>query len=126
MADSILNGIIKGKMIAYGAFDRGTVIGFSVIGTEFFGSINQYLQLIEFEVLFPYRGKGIERRLFSSASSSALSLGAEKLYISAHSSKESQTVYRKLGCIEAEEINERLRDKEPCDVQMECPLKYLK
>ena len=113
-------------MIAYGAFDRGIVIGFSVIGTEFFGSINQYLQLIEFEVSFPYRGKEIGRRLFSSASSVALSLGAEKLYISAHSSKESQAVYRRLECIEAKEINERLKDKEPCDVQMECPLKYLK
>ena len=55
----ILDGIIKGKMIAFGAFDKGTVIGFVVIGTEFFGSINQYLQLIEFEVSYPYRGKGI-------------------------------------------------------------------
>lgn len=113
-------------MIAYGAFDRGTVIGFSVIETVLFGSINQYLQLIEFEVSFPYRGEGIGRMHFSSASSSALFLGAEKLYISAHSSKESQAVYRRLGCIEAEEINERIKDKEPCDVQMEFPLKYLK
>lgn len=47
-------------MIAFGAFDKGTVIGFAVIGTEFFGSINQYLQLIVFEVSYPCRGKGIE------------------------------------------------------------------
>ena len=35
-----------------------------------------------------------------------LSLGADKLYISAHSSKESQAVYHRLGCIEAKEIIE--------------------
>lgn len=93
-------------MIAYGAFDKGSIIGFSIIGTEFFGSRNQYLPLIEFEVSYPYRAKGIGRRLFSSAASEALTIGAEKLYISAHSSKESQAAYRSLGCTETEEINE--------------------
>ena len=109
-------------MIAYGAFDKGSIIGFSIIGTEFFGSRNQYLPLIEFEVSYPYRAKGIGRRLFSSAASEALTIGAEKLYISAHSSKESQAAYRSLGCTETEEINEELREKEPSDVQMEYPL----
>lgn len=109
-------------MIAYGAFDKGSIIGFSIIGTEFFGSRNQYLPLIEFEVSYPYRAKGIGRRLFSSAASEALTIGAEKLYISAHSSKESQAVYHRLGCTETEEINEELREKEPSDVQMEYPL----
>ena len=28
-------------------------------------------------------------------------------------------VYRRLGCVEAEEPNQRLVEKEPCDVQME-------
>ena len=44
---------------------------------------------------------------------------AEKLYISAHSSKESQAAYRALGCVHAEEINAKLAQEEPCDVQME-------
>ncbi|MBQ3955201.1 MAG: hypothetical protein II680_04870 [Clostridia bacterium] len=46
-------------------------------------------------------------------------LGADKLYISAHSSKESQAAYRALGCSFAEEINEELAGAEPFDVQME-------
>ena len=43
----------------------------------------------------------------------------EILYISAHSSKESQAAYRALGCSFAEEINEELAAVEPFDVQME-------
>ena len=46
-------------------------------------------------------------------------LGADKLYISAHSSKESQAAYRALGCTPAEEVNEGLAAAEPFDVQME-------
>jgi len=46
-------------------------------------------------------------------------LGADKLYIAAHSSKESQAAYRALGCTPVEEINEELAAAEPFDVQME-------
>ncbi len=46
-------------------------------------------------------------------------MGADKLYISAHSSKESQAAYRALGCSFAEEINEKLAAAEPFDVQLE-------
>lgn len=46
-------------------------------------------------------------------------LGADKLYISAHFSKESQAAYKALGCVHAKEINPKLSEKEPCDVQFE-------
>ena len=49
----------------------------------------------------------------------ALRLGAEKLYISSHSSKESQAAYRALGCTPSEEINVSLVAEEPFDVQLE-------
>ena len=52
----------------------------------------------------------------------ARQLGADKLYISAHSSKESQAAYRALGCAPAEEVNEKLAAVEPFDVQMEYKL----
>ena len=52
----------------------------------------------------------------------ARQLGADKLYISAHSSKESQAAYRALGCSFAEEINEELAAAEPFDVQLEYKL----
>lgn len=46
----------------------------------------------------------------------ALRLGAEKLYISSHSSKESQAAYRALGCTPAEEINARLAARNAQDL----------
>jgi len=41
------------------------------------------------------------------------------LYISAHSSKENQAAYKALGCVHAKEINPKLAEEEPCDVQLE-------
>ena len=41
---------------------------------------------------------------------------------SVHSSKESQAAYAALGCVHAEEINVKLAEEEPCDVQMEYKL----
>lgn len=46
-------------------------------------------------------------------------IGAEKLYISAHSSKESQAAYQELGCTLATEINEKLAEEEPFNVPLE-------
>ena len=43
-------------------------------------------------------------------------LDADKLYISAHSSKESQAAYRALGCTRAEEVNAELAAAEPFDI----------
>ena len=48
--------------------------------------------------------------------------GAGKLYISAHSSVESQAFYRAMGCMEAEVYNSKHVEEEPCDCQLECRL----
>ena len=77
------------------------------------------MQLLLFHVSEPYRRRGIGRKLFELACKTAKEVGAKKLYISAHSSKESQAAYRKLGCIEAAEINQVIAENEPYDVQME-------
>ena len=61
----------------------------------------------------------VSNELFAPACKTAKEIGAKKLYISAHSSKESQATYRKLGCIEATEINQVIAENEPYDVQME-------
>ncbi len=53
------------------------------------------------------------------AAERAKAMGAEKLYISAHSSKESQAFYKAVGCVEAEEYNPASVEKEPCDCQLE-------
>ncbi|MCC5464644.1 hypothetical protein [Pelosinus baikalensis] len=41
-------------------------------------------------------------------------MGARKIYISAHSSEESQAFYKVIGCVEAVEINKQLLDAEGC------------
>ncbi len=121
VARKILN-VITGKGFAYGAFYEGKVIGYILISNEFSGSSNQYTDLLLFHVSEPYRGHGIGKELFKLACDTAKKNGAKKFYISANSSKESQAAYRKLGCVEAIEINEAKAEKEPDDVQMEYTL----
>jgi ribosomal protein S18 acetylase RimI-like enzyme len=77
------------------------------------------VQLVCLQISEEYRRQGIGRKLFSMACEEARQLGADKLYISGHSSKESQAAYRALGCSFTEEINEELAAAEPFDVQME-------
>ena len=103
----------------FGAFDGGRIIGFAIVSHRIFGTASRYVQLVCFQISEEYRRQGIGRKLFSLACEEARRLGAEKLYISAHSSKESQAAYRALGCTPAEEVNEGLAAAEPFDVQME-------
>lgn len=108
---------------AFGAFDGRKIVGFVTVSHEFFGSTAKYAELVCFQVSEPYRRMGIGRRLFRSACEAAKELGAEKLYISGHSARESQAAYRALGCVHAEEINRKLAAEEPYDVQLEYALK---
>ena len=103
----------------FGAFDGERIIGFATISHRIFGLTARYVQLVCFQISEEYRRQGIGRKLFSMACEEARRLGADKLYISAHSSKESQAAYRALGCTPAEEVNEELAAAEPFDVQME-------
>lgn len=123
VAREILSKIAENGF-AYGAFCDGKVVGYILVSKEFFGSSQQYIELLMYHVSEPYRRRGIGKELFKLACGTAKELGAEKLYISAHSSKESQAAYRKLGCTEAVEINQTIAENEPCDVQMEYVLFY--
>lgn len=117
-----LANTLKTKGIIYGAFDGKRLVGFMSVESNRFGSQKQYVELSSIHVDYNYRGRGIGRQLFECAISCAESLGAKKLYISAHSSVESQAFYRKMGCVEAQEFNLDSLEKEPCDCQLECAL----
>ncbi len=106
----------------FGAFDGERIIGFATVSHRIFGVTARYVQLVCLQISEEYRHQGIGTKLFSLSCEEARQLGADKLYISAHSSKESQAAYRALGCSFAEEINEELAAAEPFDVQMECRL----
>ena len=103
----------------FGAFDGERIIGFATVSRRVFGAAARYVQLVCFQISEEYRRQGIGRKLFSMVCEEARRLGADKLYISAHSSKESQAAYWALGCTPAEEIHEGLAAAEPFDVQLE-------
>ena len=110
---------MENDQTAIGAFDGEEVIGFITVSHNIFGNTAKYVELVCFQVSEPYRGKKIGKTLFYKACEEAKRLGADKLYISAHSSKESQAAYKAIGCVYAEEINQKLAEEEPCDVQLE-------
>ena len=107
----------------FGAFDGERIVGFATVSHHIFGATARYAELVYFQISEEYRRQGIGKKLFSMVCEEALRLGAEKLYISSHSSKESQAAYRALGCTPAEEINASRVAEEPFDVQLEYRLK---
>lgn len=106
---------------AFVAKQGDDVVGFASLGGRL-GIRGQYMELLSLHVSKPWRGQGVGRALFAAVCTAAREAGAEKLYISAHSSKESQAVYRALGCALAQEPDAAHVTAEPCDVQMEYDL----
>ncbi len=103
----------------FGVFDNDILVGFASIENELFGSKKEYLQLSSLHISYEKRGMGIGKKLFSLICKKAKEMGAQKLYISAHSSEETQAFYKAVGCVEAVEYNAKLVEEEPCDCQLE-------
>ena len=120
-AEDILRHVEAGDPV-YGAWDQGSLVGFARLDPARFGSENQYVDLAQFHVSLPYRGRGIGGALFRLACQGARELGAERLYISAHSAVESQAFYKAMGCVEAEVYHQGHVEEEPYDCQLECGL----
>lgn len=104
---------------AHAAYLNDAIIGFAAVDSDRFGSHNQYVNMGMLHVSHEHRNQGIGKRLFAAICESALDLGAEKLYISAHSAAESIAFYFRLGCVDSAEINKLLAEHEPFDRQME-------
>ena len=79
----------------------------------------QYADLSCIHVSQDVRRMGIGSRLFENVIIFAKKLGAEKLYISAHSAVETQSFYKAMGCVEAAEYIKEHTQKEPFDCQLE-------
>ena len=116
---SELVNCVNNNGVVYGAIIDNTLIGFSCISAYFFGKNIEYLELLMMQVSTEYRNKGIGKQLFKLIADSARQLGAKKIYISAHSSEESQAFYRAVGSVDAVEINQVIARNEPFDCQME-------
>ena len=109
--------------IVFGAFHNNLLVGFASVESEIFGSQKEYLEISYIHTSYESRGMGIGKNLFSLVCKKAKEIGAQKLYISGHSSQESQAFYKKMGCVEAMEYNPKSVAKEPCDCQLEYSLK---
>ena len=108
--------------VVLGAFADGALKGFASVEGALIGSQKQYADLTSIHVSADARGHGLGRQLFQRAEETGRRLGAKALYISAHSSVESQAFYKAMGCVEATEYIPAHVEQEPCDCQLECPL----
>lgn len=106
----------------YAAFADGRLKGFTSVEPELFGGEQKYLDLSSIHVSEDLRGRGTGTALFLAAREWARAHGAGKLYISAHSSVETQAFYRRMGCVEAQVYHPEHVAREPFDCQLECPL----
>lgn len=111
--------------VVFGAFSDGLLKGFASVDGEFFGSSKVYLDLPCIHVSSDARGCGIGKKLFRMAAKWAKEHGAKKLYVSAHSSVESQAFYHAMGCVNAAEYDAEHIEKEPYDCQLEYDLSRL-
>ncbi len=105
------------------AFEEERLLGFATLGGEPLGPDGEYLQLIQLHVSLPERGRGIGRELFFYCVQQAEAMGAKKLYISGHSSVETQAFYASVGCVDAKWIFQEQVDHEPYDCQLEVQIR---
>lgn len=120
--EELKKDFVNGAFII-GAFERDQVIAFAGIRTGFFGKESKYLQMPYMHVSKQFRGLGIGKELFYSCIDNAKSMGADKVYISAHPAIETQKFYESLGCVLAKEINPELKKLEPHDIHLEYIIK---
>lgn len=119
---SCLKNTIQTGGFVYGAFSDDMLKGFVSVESSIFGGEQRYLDLSSIHVSEDMRGRGIGKVLFQAAKEWAKDKGAAKLYISSHSSIESQAFYKAMGCVEAEVYCQKHVEEEPCDCQLECAL----
>ena len=107
-----LSNILMIGGYAFGAYEKGKLVGFASILNEKFGTKKQYVELKYFYVSFNYRNRGIGKKLFVLCVEKAREIGIEKMYISANSSVESQKFYLHMGCKDAMEMQEGYKNTE--------------
>lgn len=114
-----LQSTIADGGFAIGAFRANRLVGFATLNPQQFGGTARYVLLDSMFVSREVRGKGIGKLLFRSCVDQARKWGADKLYLCASSNEDTVAFYKKLGCTEAVEINQRLYAEDERDIQLE-------
>jgi len=107
---------INEKGFAIGGFENKQLIGFACLLNEKFGTKKQYIELKYLYISYEYRNKGIGKKLLDLCIEKAKEFGANKVYISAGTSIETQKFYIKYGFKDAMELKEEYNED---DRQME-------
>jgi len=110
MRDSIVNG---GFVI--GVYLNNNLIAFANLPGGLFGGNNEYIKLTMLHVSNEYRNMGIGKKLFGICVEKAKTAGAKKIFISAHFSEETQSFYKKMGCIDAIYVSKDISEYHPGD-----------
>jgi N-acetylglutamate synthase-like GNAT family acetyltransferase len=119
-----LSVILKNKSgNVFGAYKNNNLIGFSVILNDKFGTNTQYVKLHLLHVSNGYRHKGIGKRLFRKCVEKAKEINAEKIYICANNSEETQGFYLSMGCKDAMEIDDKSYEAERFERHLEYIIK---
>lgn len=118
LAACLRNTICTGGFV-YAAFVKDVLKGFVSVEPSVFGGENRYLDLSSIHVSEDMRGRRIGKTLFQAAAAWARKKGAGKLYISSHSAMETQAFYQAMGCVDAQEYEQKHVEREPYDCQLE-------
>ena len=98
--------------VTLGACFHDRLTGFCCVDGALSGRTARYANLTMLFVDDRWQRNGIGRSLFHEACACALSMGAEKLFISAIPSAETIAFYQSMGCVDADEIIEAFVDSE--------------
>lgn len=124
VANELTNTIINNGTV-FGAFYNNRLIAFASIDSKFLGEKSEYIQLLLLQVSKEYRNRGIGKKLFYICADEAEKMGAKKLYISGHSSIETQAFYKSVSCVDAKWIYQNQVQLEPYDYQLEYNLSII-
>lgn len=116
---------IQNGGVVLAAYHQGALKGFASVEGTPLPTLPEHLDLSNLYVSADMRGLHIGQTLFLMAAGWARDQGAKKLYISSHSSVETQAFYKAMGCEEAQRYSHPHVLKEPCDCQLEFDLNHL-
>lgn len=118
-----LRETIKNGGKAFGAYEKdGQLLGFATVNSDMFGDKFKYVLLDQIFISNEHRGRGIGKRLFKMCTDQSMEWGADKLYICAGSAEDTIAFYRRLGCVDAVEVNKAFYESDPRDMQLEYSL----